>query len=148
MQTNCSITLYNKYIDKTTTKECYKKTIIEKANWQGGTQSSMATTTTGKGVLNVVDSINIFIPFVNNFSDKAYIEPKAWLKLADVDRDKYFTFQQTDFIVKGECTFEFVPTTSPITNLTSNYDNVITIMSAIKNDNGSKYMGHWQIGGK
>ena len=148
MQTNCSITLYNKYIDKITTKECYEKTIIEKANWQGGKESSMATTTTGKGVLNVVDSINVFIPFVNGFSGKAYIEPKAWLKLADNVRDNYFTLQQTDFIVQGECAFEFVPTTNPITNLTSNYDNVTTIMSAIPNINGSKHMWHYVIEGK
>lgn len=148
MQTNCSITLYNKYIDKTTTKECYKKTIIEKANWQGGSQSSMATTTTGKGVLNVVDSINIFIPFINNFSSKTYIEPKAWNKLLDIDRDNFFTFQQTDFIVKGVCSFEFVPVTNLIGNLTKDYDNVITIMSAIVNDNGSKYMKHYSVGGK
>ena len=148
METNCSITLYNKYIDKTTTKEYYKKTVIQKANWQGGKESSMATTTTGKGVLNVVDSINVFIPFINNFSGKAYIEPKAWLKLADNVRDNYFTFQQTDFIVQGECAFEFVPTTNPINNLTNNYDNVITVMSAIVNNNGSKYMQHYTIGGK
>lgn len=148
MEKNCSITLYNKYTDRTTLKECYKKTIIEKANWQGGKESSMATTSTGKGVLNVVDAINVFIPFVNNFSGKAYIEPKAWLKLADVDRDKYFTFQSTDFMVKGECNFDFIPTTNPITNLISNYDNVITIMSTIVNNNGSKYMKHYAIGGK
>ena len=139
MQTNCSITLYNKYVEKATGKELYKKTVIEKANWQGGKESSMATTTTGKGVLSVVDAINIFIPFMNNFNGKAYIETKAWLKLADVDRDKYFTFQQTDFIAQGICSFEFIPTTNLITNLTNNYDNVITVMSAIANKNGSKY---------
>lgn len=148
MVTNCSITLYNKYTDRTTLKECYKKTIIQKANWQGQKVAGVSTTETGKGVLNIADSINIFIPLINNFSGKTYIEPELWLLLADVDRDKHFTFQSLDRIAKGVCSYEFVPTTNPITNLDSKYANVASIMSAIINDNGSKSMQHYQIGGK
>jgi len=147
MLTNCSITVYNKYIDKITLKECYKKTIIQKANWQGQKVAGVSTTETGKGVLSIADSINIFIPFINSFSNKTYLSPKAWNDVNLVNRDNYFTFQATDRIVKGECAFEFVPTTNPITNL-DKLDNVVSVMSIIINDNGSKALRHYQLGAK
>ena len=146
MITNCSITLYNKYTDKTTLKEMYKRTVIKKANWQGEKESSMATTTTGKGVLNVVDSTNVYIPMINEFENKAYIEPKKWSKLLDSERNNYFTFQEADRIVKGECDF-IQSALNPITNLSS-YDNVISVMSIGINDYGSKTLNHFKIGGK
>jgi hypothetical protein len=155
MKTNCSITLYNKYTDKTTLKTLYKKTVIKKdtpitgANWQGyNIQATISSAESSKGIVGMTSAINIFIPHNNNFSGKSYIDPKAWLLLADADRDKYFTFQELDYIVKGECNFEFDATTNPITNLPKLNDNVISVMSAINNDNGSDRMKHYMIGGK
>lgn len=146
MKTNCSITLYNKYTDRTTLKESYKKTIIKFAMWQGDEIATVSSAETGKGVLNVTDEMKIYIPMVNDFQGKAYIEPKAWFKLNDSERDNYFTFQQTDRIVKGEC--DFIPdSTRPITSL-NNYDNAISIMSIKINDFGSKSLRHYALGGK
>lgn len=152
MLTETSITLYNKYVEKATGKELYKRTFIEKtsnktgATWQGQKITGVSTTETGKGVLNVADSINIRIPLINNFEGKSYIEPKAWLKLTDLEKDNYFTFQSLDRIVKGECNF-IVTSTNPITNLSS-YDNIVTIMSIKINDFGSKMLNHYALGGK
>lgn len=147
MITNCSITLYNKYTDKTTLKEMYKRTVIQKANWQGEKVAGVSTTETGKGVLNVADSINISIPMINNdFEGKAYIEPKKWLKLTDAEKDNYFTFQATDRIVKGEC--DFMPTATLLITELSKYDNAISIMSIKINDYGSNSLQHYKIGGK
>jgi hypothetical protein len=142
MITNCSITLYNKYTDKTTLKEAYKRTVIEKASWQGQQDKIVSS-----NVLQSADSVSIRIPFVNEFENKAYIEPKAWLKLVDSERDKYFTFQSTDRIVKGECDF-IQSSTNPITNLTANYDNVVSVMSIKVNDYGSKALNHYHLGGR
>lgn len=141
MITNRGITLYNKYTDKTTMKEMYKRTVIEKASWQGQQDKTVSS-----NVLQSADSVSIMIPFINDFENKAYIEPKAWLKLADSERDKYFTFQSTDRVVKGECDF-IQSSTNPITNLSS-YDNVVSIMSIKVNDYGSKMLNHFHIGGK
>ena len=149
MKTNCSITIYNKFANKTTLKEEYKKTIINRAMWQDKKISAVSSTETGKGVLNSADEINIYIPLSNNdFGNKQYIEPKAWLLLADADRDKYFTFQKLDFAVKGECSYEFNSVTNPIANLTKNYDNVCSIMSTKTNDFGSLALRHYAISGK
>jgi hypothetical protein len=152
MLTETTITLYNKYIDKTTLKECYKKTIITKdslktgATWHGEKLATVSTTEAGKGSVNIADIINIRIPIINNFSDKTYISPKDWLRLTDSDRDKYFTFQTGDRIVKGECAYEF-SNTNLITKLDA-YDNAVSIMSIKINDYGSKSLQHYMIGGK
>lgn len=149
MITNCSITLYNKYIDKSTQKVMYKKTIIKKANWQGQPiVATISSAESAKGVVGMTSSINVFIPFINDFSNKTYIAPKEWSYLADADRDKYFTFQELDYMVKGECDIADNTTLVNIPNLIKAKDNVITIMSVIPNDNGSPRMCHWQIGGK
>lgn len=152
MKTNCNVTLYNKYTDKTTKAESWKVTVIKGFNdkfgamWQGHEEAGVSTAETGKGVLNVTDEIKVYIPMDSDFNGKAYIEPKAWFKLADSERDKFFTFQQTDRIVKGEC--DFIPdSTHLITNL-NNYDNVVSIMSIKINDFGSKKLQHYALGGK
>ena len=148
MKTNCSITIYNKFVNKTILKEEYKKTIINRAMWQDKKLSSVSSTESGKGVLNSTDEINIYIPISNNdFENKQYIEPKAWLLLTDADRDKYFTFQKLDFVVKGECSYEF-NLSDPIANLTKNYDNVCSIMSTKTNDFGSLSLRHYALSGK
>lgn len=154
MITNCSITIYNKYLDAQL-KEKWKKTVIRKtnsttgANWQGDKVSTISSAESSKGMVNMADVINIWIPFVNEFGEKTYIEPTAWSKLAEIDRDKYFTFQKLDKVVKGECAFEFISsTTTPIATLDKSYDNITSIMSIGINDNGSKSMQHWKLGGK
>ena len=147
MKTNCSITLYNKSTSKATGKEEYKKTIIKRAMWQDKQLAAVSATESGKGALNSADIFNIYIPLSNNnFGDKQYIEPHAWLLLADTERDNYFTFQMLDFVVKGECGFEF-NTTNPITRL-KEYDNVCSIMSTKVNDYGSLALRHYALGGK
>jgi hypothetical protein len=150
MQTETSITLYNKYKDKSTGKEMYTRTIIKKATWHGGTEATVSTTETSKGTVNMAKAINIRIPiyFGNDFGGgKTYIDEKAWNKLSDDDKlNKYFTFQEGDRVVKGECTYEF-SATNPITNLNI-VDNVVSIMVYKVNDYGSKFLQHYYLGGK
>lgn len=140
MITNCVVTLYNNYKDAME-KVYFKKTIIRSANWQ-----STEVTTIASNVLVSADAINIFIPFNADFEGKTYLEPKAWAKLSEIDKDKYFTFSKTDRIVKGISSYEW-SLTNPITNL-DKLDNVATIMSITVNDNGSNRMKHYQLGAK
>jgi hypothetical protein len=139
--TNTDITLYNSYVDDLERTK-YKKTIIKGVNWQG-----TVTKTIVNNVLQSADSINVYIPFLADFSGKTYLEPKAWLKLSEADKDLYFTFKATDRIVKGQCDFEFTGTAT-VKNLDISYDNVVTIMSVVKNDNGSPSIKHFMIGGR
>lgn len=140
MLTNCDVTLYNNYKDSME-KVHFKKTVIKSANWQPN-----QTKTIVNNVLVSADSINIFIPFNADFEGKTYLEPKAWSKLSETDKDKYFTFAATDRIVKGISSYEW-SLTNTITNL-DKMDNVATIMSIVVNDNGSNRLRHFQLGAK
>ncbi|MDD7793692.1 DUF6751 family protein [Clostridium sp. 'White wine YQ'] len=138
---NADITLYNSYVDDMERTK-YKKTIIKGVNWQGAVTKMITNNT-----LQSADSINVFIPFLADFSGKTYLEPKEWFKLSESAKDNYFTFKATDRIVKGQCDFEFIGINT-VKNLDNSYDNVISIMSVVKNDNGSPSMQHFMIGGK
>lgn len=153
MLTNADITLYNKYMDKTTGKEAYKKTIISKGGlnkfgteWHDHKVSTATIKQDGKGLLSITNETTISIPLNSDFQGKTYIEPKAWLKLDSSIRDKYFTFQELDKVVKGTCDYEYSSTT-PISNL-DNYDNVVAIMSISIEDTCSKFLQHYKLGGK
>lgn len=141
-----SITLYNKY--KVGTKEMYSKTVIKNATWHGGIQSSVTTDSTSKGQINMAKDIKIRIPIYNNkFGGKTYIEEKAWAKLSESDKlNNYFTMQEGDRVVKGECAYTYSPTTL-ITDL-NNIDDVVSIMAYKVNNYGSKFLQHYYIGGK
>lgn len=142
MKTNCNVTLYNKFINKTTSKEEYKRTFIQGASWQESEVKTIVNNT-----LLSADSIKIRIPLNSDFQNKAYIEPKAWSKLEDNVRENYFTFQGGDRIVKGECDYIY-SATNLIAKLDGNYDNVATIMNIAINDFGSKALQHYYLGGK
>ncbi|OOM17218.1 hypothetical protein CLSAB_19380 [Clostridium saccharobutylicum] len=146
MLTETTITLYNQYITKDG-KKPYAKAVIERATWHGETVETISTTETSKGSLFVADTVNIRIPiYNNNFGGKSYIEPKAWIKLSDADRPKYFTIQLNDRVVKGICAYEYSEL-NPITNL-DKLDNVATILSKKVNNFGSNFMQHYRIVGK
>lgn len=146
MQTETSITLYNQYITKDG-KKPYIKTIIDRATWHGETVETVSTGVETKGTLLVADTVNIRIPiYNNNFGGKSYIEPKAWIKLSDADRLKYFTIQLNDRVVKGICDYEYSEL-NPITNL-DKLDNVISVLTKKINNFGSNFMQHYRVVGK
>lgn len=146
MERDTNITLYNKY--KVGTKEMYSKTVIENTTWRGGIESTISATETSKGTVNMAKAIKIRIPiYNNNFGGKTYIDEKAWNKLSENDKlNNYFTMQEGDRVVKGECSYTYSSTT-PITDL-SNIDNVASIMVCKVNNFGSKFLQHYFIGGK
>ena len=138
MKTNTIATLYNHYTDKATGKTMYKKTIIDSVNWQ----RQQKTNVTDKGLVSA-DQINVLIPFYGaDFEGKTYIEPKAYRKLSDEEKDKHFTFDNNDYIVRGEVN------ETNIEVVKKSYDNVATIISVLTCDNGSRAIRHWEIGCK
>ncbi len=138
MKTNTLATLYNHYTDKETERVLYKRTVITSVNWQG----EQKTAVTDKGLISA-NQIDILIPFNSDFEGKGYIGPKEYRRLADEDKDKYFTFDNDDFIVKGE-----VNESITATDLKKKYDNVGTILSTLICDKGSIPLRHYQIGAK
>ncbi|WP_252237413.1 DUF6751 family protein [Clostridium sp. ZBS17] len=136
MKTNTIATLYNHYTDKETERTVYKRTVITSVNWQ----EKLKTTVTDKGLISA-NIISVFIPFNSDFEGKEYIGPKAYKRLSEEEKDKYFTFDNDDFIVKGEID-EFIT----IDTLKKSYDNVATIISTIICDKGSLAIRHYEVG--
>ncbi len=137
MKTNTRATLYNHYTDKEG-KTVYKRTVINSVNWQKQQKTNVAD----KGLLSA-DQINVFIPFNADFEGKEYIGPKEFRRLSEEEKDKYFTFDNDDYIVKGEIEEEVT-----VADIKKKYDNVVTIISVLICDNGSPSIRHFEIGGK
>lgn len=138
MKTNCTATLYNHYINPDTERTEYKRTFINGVDWQ----EKQITNVTDKGLLSA-NQINVFIPFKADFEGKTYIGPHEYGKLSEEDKDKYFTIDNNDYIVKGE-----IPEDVTVENIKKSYDNVATIISVLICDNCSNNMKHYEVGAK
>ncbi|NFR85808.1 hypothetical protein FDF26_11350 [Clostridium botulinum] len=138
MRTNTIATLYNHYTDKETERVLYKRTVITSVNWQG----EQKTAVIDKGLISA-NQIDILIPFNSDFEGKEYIGPKEYRRLVDEDKDKYFTFDNDDYIVKGE-----IDNSITVDTLKKSYDNVGTIISTLTCDKGSQSIRHYEIGAK
>lgn len=144
MISNSDITVYNHYTDKATERTIYKKTVIKDVDWQGQKVSSL-----NNKVLDTVNTVMIYIPFLSDFQEKQYIKPKAWKRLTADEKDKYFTFSNEDIIVKGICDFEITGDKSQdLKTLENTYDDVVTIISVNTCDTGSPAIQHWEVGCK
>lgn len=137
MKTNTRATLYNHYTDREG-KTVYKRTVIDSVNWQKQQKTNVAD----KGLLSA-DQINVFIPFNADFEGKEYVGPKKFRSLPEEEKDKYFTLDNDDYIVKGEIEEEFT-----VADIKKKYDNVVTIISVLICNNGSSSIRHFEIGGK
>ncbi|HAT4117507.1 TPA: hypothetical protein I9Z52_002927 [Clostridium perfringens] len=127
---NATITIYNKFYDRTLERDCYKRTVIENVDWQEKQEGSIQD----KGLV-VDSSIKIFIDKLDN-----YISPKSFRRLGPEERENYFTLDIGDLIVKGEVQFE-ITGQKPFTikNLEQNYDDVVSILAV------SKFSEHFEV---
>lgn len=114
------ITIYNRYYDNNLGYDKYQRTVIKDVNWQGKRNATVSN----NGLL-LADSTLIFIDKLDN-----YVSPKRFARLSDLDRPNYFTFANSDKIVKGDISFE-VTGISPyrLSDLENAYDNVIDVKS-------------------
>ena len=129
MFTNTKITIYNKYVNTTTRKLGYHRTVLDSVHYEG----IMARSKNSQGTENN-DTVKISIPFT--VSGGTYVKPKAFALLSD--KTGYFTLAEDDTIVKGEVTDDFE-------DLESTYDDVTVITSVDTADYGSEWMWHWEL---
>lgn len=132
---NSDITIYNKYIDPTTRKEKYQRTVVKNVVWQ----AAKAVYATGAGMVRS-DTATVFIPFAR---DAAYLKPHAW----QAAKTGKWTLQENDVIVRGSITTEITDSFT-MTQLRAANDDVVTINSVARMDEGSPNMRHWQVGAK
>ena len=125
---NTDITIYNKYIEDRTEK--YQRTVIPDVVWQATDAISRAKEQVA------ANSALIMIPFARG---AAYQKPKAW----KTDRVGW-TLQEGDTVVRGEVTKEITGLYS-LSDLRSEYDDVLMIFSIAAMDHGSANVQHWEV---
>lgn len=136
MKTNAGVTIYNKYFDKATRLDKYKRTIVHDIFWD----EKKAVNRLQSG-LESADHVLLLIPFETALNGH-YVPPKEFEGLTD--NTDYFTLQVGDRIVKGDIDFE-------ITGKVSDLDKIheaFTITSVDRKDFGSMHMRHWEVGAK
>jgi hypothetical protein len=139
MRTNCSITVYNKFI--IAGAETYQRTQVLDVEWENRKAANIL-----KSGLLATDQATVFIPFARAAN---YLAPKAWLAA----KTGKWTLQIGDCIVKGLVMDEihaavFSPPSAAFTmsDLKAKYDDVLQIKSVDTKDMGSVSMRHFQIG--
>jgi len=137
LQTNSTLTIYNKYVDGTTRAEKYQRTVVGSVMWQGAKASSAAS-----GGLLASNTATVFIPFALG---AAYKEPQAWLALSS--KTGYWTLREGDILVKGTVT-DTISDSFTMTALKAKYNNVVMVTSVDIMDMGSAHMQHWMVGAK
>ncbi|HFL3862011.1 TPA: DUF6751 family protein [Clostridioides difficile] len=138
-----NITLYNACYNKEFGVNEYFKTYLVGVDWQGQQNINV----TDKGIISA-DSVKIIIPFLVSSKNKEYITPKEFERLDNAEKEKYFTFNNNDKIVKGLIDFDIDSKNGKTIKILENlYSDVININSIITHDFGSLSMRSWEIGG-
>lgn len=132
---DCNITLLNTYVDKDTKLTKYKITHLRGVDWQNKTGINIYQT---RGMVNG-DDIKIFIPFDADTKGIKYMKPKAFKQLSDLEKEKYYTFNTSDKVIKGIIDFEI--NSDNIKKIDTTYDDVVTIRNIATCD----MMGHFEL---
>lgn len=138
MQTNSSVTIYNKYLDPLTREEAYRRTVLKDVFW-----TDIEASVRAQAGRNSDDTVYMAIPFSSVPAGLSFVRPKLYQDLED--RSKYFTLAPGDRIVKGEVTLE-IPG-SRISELDKAYE-AYTLTSVSTRNFGSPHMHHWGVTAK
>lgn len=134
MQTNADLTLYNRIPGPD--GDLWQRTTITGVNWQDGKKVEIGDT----GLISA-DLTTIFIPVQ---STSGYLKPNEFLRVEE--KDKHFTLQNGDLVVRGLVDFELTGKRGQDEKtLRKQYDDVMTIVSVDTNDFGSPHMQHWEV---
>jgi len=139
------ITLFNKVFNRETEKTEYFRTYIYNVDWQG----ELITNVNDKGFIGA-DKITCYIPFTGNAEGgKRYVKPREFNRMSNSERERAFTFNKNDIIVKGMVDFDITNESGHKSkDLFNDYIESGTIVSIIPHDYGSENMRHWEIGAK
>lgn len=137
MITNALLTVYNKYVDTTLRIEKYQRSVISKVLWE-----SVSAVSRAKAATVISDTATVAIPFSEIAN---YLSPKTWLAL--VSKTGKWTLQDGDVIVRGTVTDEITGEFT-IADLHRKYDDVLTISSVARMDQGSPNTHHYLVGAK
>lgn len=135
MRTNAHCTIYNKYVDPSTRKEVWTRYQVRDVAWE----NRKAANVLRSGNLEA-DQAAIYIPLANM---ENYLSPRDWEALTS--KAGKWTLRQGDMIVNG-LVADNITSTFTISDLERKYNDVLTIRSVDRMDQGRVSMHHYQIG--
>ena len=133
MYTNSNMTIYNKFYDKATRLDKYKRTIIRNVFFDETKASNRL-----QSGLESADSVFVLVPF-GSLPRADYVPYTAFDGFAN-----NFTFNIGDMIIKGEVYDEITSKPTDLDKLHETY----TITSVDTKDFGSSHMRHIQLGAR
>ncbi|EHR33443.1 hypothetical protein HMPREF9709_01191 [Helcococcus kunzii ATCC 51366] len=130
MITESNITIYNKYLDKITRLDKWKKTQILNVHWEETKGINII-----KSGMSNADSVKVFIPYLS-IEDLVYIDPIQF-------NGKGFTIKPGDYIVKGLIEDEITSSSE----LEKQYKTAVKIKTVNnRNDSLIKDLWHFEVG--
>jgi hypothetical protein len=131
---NDTCTVYNKYTDDKGLEK-WQRTVLRGVFWDGVRGSNFRKT----GIENA-DSVFILIPHKIKV-DKSYLSPKDWINA--IDKNKYWTLQLGDTIIKGNITYEVIKSSKGLEQFNECYK-----ITKVDNKPFGGDMAHWEVGAK
>lgn len=140
-----SVTIYNKYRNRTSNKEEWLRTVLtgrraggrDAIHWE----DNRAANVIASG-LTTADAVEVMIWHTVDTGGKTYLPPKAFAALSPEDAIKHWTLAPQDRLLKGAAP------DGTLNDILPYCDAEITITSVDAMDYGSDAMRHWEVSGK
>lgn len=139
MLANADITIYNKWYNRTTRLDEWKRVQIKDVEWYGG----HAVTVTDHG-LNTADTYTVRIPLASAPFNRVFTVPENWASASSDALAQFWTLQAGDIVVRG-LVGEDITKAADVTN---KYSECFTVTGWRDNRRGSTIVQHWRIDGK
>ena len=139
MTTNADITVFNKWYNRETRLDEWKRTQIRGVNWYGG----QAVSVTDNG-LQSADTYIVRIPAASAPQGKQFVLPENYASADSAALTGLWTLQAGDIAVRGLVADDI----AKAADVTGKYSQCFTVTGWRDNRRGSPAVQHWRIDGK
>jgi len=138
MLTNADITIFNKWYNRETHLDEWKRTQISGVNWYGG--QKVAVTDSG---LQSADTYTVRIPAASAPQGRKFVLPEIYAAAESDALAGLWTLQNGDIVVRGLVADDITKTA----DVTGKYSQCFTVTGWRDNRRGSPSVQHWRIDG-
>ena len=138
MLTNADITIFNKWYNRETRLDEWKRTQIRGVNWYGGQK----VTVTDNG-LQSADAYTVRIPAASAPQGKKFVLPEDFKAAAGNALAGLWTLQSGDLVVRELIADDI----AKAADVTGKYSQCFTVTGWRDNRRGSPAVQHWRIDG-